>query len=86
MDSKIGVDEELLFLKEDIKSGGGGRWEMDLEGTGSEYDQNTLHTFSLFSFIEKIHSHTVVVNTFNPSTWEAEVGGSVSLRLAWSTE
>ena len=26
----------------------------------------------------------VVVYTFNPSTWEAEAGGSLSLRLAWS--
>ena len=24
--------------------------------------------------------------TFNPSTWEAEAGRSLSLRLAWSTE
>jgi hypothetical protein len=28
----------------------------------------------------------VVVYTFNPSTWEAEPGGSVSSKLAWSTD
>jgi hypothetical protein len=25
-------------------------------------------------------------NPFNPSTWEAEASGFLSLRLAWSTE
>jgi hypothetical protein len=28
----------------------------------------------------------VVAHTFNPSTWEAEAGGFLSLRPAWSTE
>jgi major histocompatibility complex class I len=28
----------------------------------------------------------VVVHVFNPSTWEAEAGGFLSLRPAWSTE
>jgi hypothetical protein len=28
----------------------------------------------------------VVVHAFNPSTWEAEAGGSLSSRPAWSTE
>ena len=27
----------------------------------------------------------IVAHTFNPSTWEAEVGGSMSSRPAWST-
>jgi hypothetical protein len=31
-------------------------------------------------------SQAVVVRAFNPSTWEAETGGSLSLRPAWSTE
>jgi major histocompatibility complex class I len=31
-------------------------------------------------------SWAVVVHTFNPSTWEAEAGGFLSLRPAWSTE
>jgi hypothetical protein len=28
----------------------------------------------------------VVAQAFNPSTWEAEAGGFLSLRPAWSTE
>jgi hypothetical protein len=28
----------------------------------------------------------VVVHAFNPNTWEAEAGGFLSSRLAWSTE
>jgi hypothetical protein len=28
----------------------------------------------------------VVAHTFNPSTWEAEAGRSLSSRPAWSTE
>jgi hypothetical protein len=31
-------------------------------------------------------SREVVVHTFNPSTWEAEAGGFLSSRPAWSTE
>jgi hypothetical protein len=32
------------------------------------------------------HSQAVVVHAFNPSIWEAEAGGFLSLRPAWSTE
>ena len=28
----------------------------------------------------------MVVQTFNPSTWEAEAGGSLNLKPAWSPE
>ena len=28
----------------------------------------------------------MLVHAFNPSTWEAEVDGSLSLKPAWSTE
>jgi hypothetical protein len=31
-------------------------------------------------------SWAVVANTFNPSTWEAEAGGFLSSRPAWSTK
>jgi hypothetical protein len=31
-------------------------------------------------------SRAVVAHTFNPSTWEAEAGGFLSSRPAWSTE
>jgi hypothetical protein len=32
------------------------------------------------------YSRAMVAHTFNPSTWEAEAGGFLSLRPAWSTE
>jgi hypothetical protein len=32
------------------------------------------------------YSWAVVANAFNPSTWEAEAGGFLSSRSAWSTE
>ena len=35
---------------------------------------------------EKLTSQAVVVHAFNPSTWEAEAGGSLILRPAWFTE
>jgi hypothetical protein len=31
-------------------------------------------------------SQAVVAHSFNPSTWEAEAGGFLSSRPAWSTE
>jgi hypothetical protein len=31
-------------------------------------------------------SQAVVAHAFNPSTWEAEAGGFLSSRPAWSTE
>ena len=34
----------------------------------------------------KLSNQTVVVQAFNSSTQEAEAGGSLSLKLAWSTE
>jgi hypothetical protein len=33
-----------------------------------------------------VQSQAVVVHAFNPSTWEAEGGGFLSLRPAWSTK
>jgi hypothetical protein len=38
------------------------------------------------SFLKNIWSRAVVAHTFNPSTWEAEAGGFLSLRPAWSTK
>jgi hypothetical protein len=32
------------------------------------------------------HRWAVVAHAFNPSTWEAEAGGFLSSRPAWSTE
>jgi hypothetical protein len=36
--------------------------------------------------LKQSQSWAVMVHTFNPSTWEAEAGGSLSSRPAWSTE
>jgi hypothetical protein len=35
---------------------------------------------------ETLSGWAVVVHAFNPSTWEAEAGGFLSWRPAWSTE
>jgi hypothetical protein len=37
-------------------------------------------------FKKKFFLLGVVVHAFNPSTWEAEAGGFLSSRPAWSTE
>jgi hypothetical protein len=40
-----------------------------------------------FDFFKKMFLEPgVVVHAFNPSTWEAEAGGFLSSRPAWSTE
>jgi hypothetical protein len=36
--------------------------------------------------LELVRSRAVVAHAFNPSTREAEAGGFLSLRPAWSTE
>jgi hypothetical protein len=38
------------------------------------------------SVIRSYHQLGMVAHTFNPSTWEAEAGGFLSSRPAWSTE
>jgi hypothetical protein len=43
--------------------------------------------FFFFLYLKKLYlSLAVVAYAFNPSTWEAEAGGYLSLRPAWSTE
>ena len=37
-------------------------------------------------FKKRKESRVVVAHTFDPSTWEAEAGGFLSLRPAWSIE
>jgi hypothetical protein len=49
----------------------------------------TLGFGGLFSFLLFKNSNPkpgVVAHTFYPSTWEAEAGGFLSSRPAWSTE
>jgi hypothetical protein len=47
--------------------------------------QPAFLTGSVLSF-KTYSSHAVVAHTFNPSTWEAEAGGFLSSRPAWSTK
>jgi hypothetical protein len=44
-----------------------------------------LSTVLIYQRILKI-GQAVVAHAFNPSTWEAEAGGFLSLRPAWSTK
>jgi hypothetical protein len=54
-----------------------------LNKTGAETISNNQ---SFYKIIKIIYKPGVVVHAFNPSTWEAEAGGFLSLRPAWSTE
>ena len=48
---------------------------------------NLRHRFTPIKVIKLVYNgQAVVVHTFNLSTQEAESGGSVSLKPAWSTE
>jgi hypothetical protein len=38
------------------------------------------------NIIKKLGEPGVVAHAFNPSTWEAEAGGFLSSRSAWSTK
>ena len=54
---------------------------------GSEGSPRSLDLESRRRFVgEERINRAVVVHAFNPSTWEAVAGGSLSLRPAWSTE
>jgi hypothetical protein len=55
-------------------------------GDGSLVKEKELNSISR-THIKKVDpSPAVVAHTFNPSTWEAEAGGFLSLRPAWSTK
>jgi hypothetical protein len=45
-----------------------------------------IHLYTHNKDKNKSNSQAVVVHAFNPSIWEAEAGGSLSSRPAWSTE
>jgi major histocompatibility complex class I len=51
--------------------------------TGSKRDKSVQNPHSVSG---KNSSWAVLVHAFNPSTWEAEAGGFLSPRPAWSTE
>jgi hypothetical protein len=57
-------------------------WEPWLMGT---HYNNRLFSVPLGINTIKM-CQAVVAHTFNPSTWEAEAGGFLSSRSAWSTE
>jgi hypothetical protein len=45
------------------------------------------HVYNIIFVLKKfITSQAMVAHAFNPSTWEAEAGGFLGLRPAWSTE
>jgi hypothetical protein len=48
--------------------------------------QSNLERKGVIWFILPCDRPDVVAHAFNPSTWEAEAGGSLSSRPAWSTE
>jgi hypothetical protein len=49
----------------------------------SENNCDSLCTVQLNIYLTQLG---MVVHAFNPSTWEAEAGRFLSLRLAWSSE
>jgi hypothetical protein len=56
------------------------RRRLQCQRVSSEVSQHSLH------FIKEYTLPGVGAHAFNPSTWEAEVGGFLSSRPAWSTE
>jgi hypothetical protein len=44
------------------------------------------HKIKNKQFKNNVESWAVVAHGFNPGIWEAEAGGFLSLRPAWSTE
>jgi hypothetical protein len=51
-----------------------------------QYSKRILHTVTLLYIKNTLFKPGVVAHTFNPSTREAEAGGFLSSRTAWSTE
>jgi hypothetical protein len=52
----------------------------------SDMSINVLRINNWSNGDKEIFSPAVVAHAFNPSTWEAEAGGFLSSRPAWSTE
>jgi hypothetical protein len=48
--------------------------------------EDTRHFLQEKRFLKLNVGRAVVAHTFNPTTWEAEAGGFLSSRPAWSTE
>jgi hypothetical protein len=66
--------------------------ELFSETDGNSVPGQTSFFFFFFFFLMNLIlrsqtlSWAVVVHIFNPSTWEAEAGGFLSSRPAWSTK
>jgi hypothetical protein len=64
----------------------------DLSGHWSEHTGHTGRSAASQAhvwgkrLIKMLPSWAVVAHAFNPSTWEAEAGGFLSSRPAWSTK
>jgi hypothetical protein len=58
-----------------------------LEAPGRVYDAHNIkagtHNIKI-SILKMVNKLSVMAHVFNPSTWEAEAGGFLSLRPAWS--
>jgi hypothetical protein len=53
--------------------------------TDTDTDRDT-HIYKISKNEKDTGHQAVVAHAFNPSTWEAEAGGFLSSRPAWSTE
>jgi hypothetical protein len=74
-----GADQEFKKKKPSVQSLVGGTLKTTIQ-------KEALGWFP-YSLREKEQgSWAVVAHAFNPSTWEAEAGGFLSSRPAWSTE
>jgi hypothetical protein len=57
-----------------------------MPSSGSQlYVQQSTYALNKYN-LKKRRCQAVLVHAFNPSTWEAEAGGFLSSRPAWSTE
>jgi hypothetical protein len=62
-------------------------FEYTIDSLGTQECKRALDFFIFTNFYLKSFCEPgVVVHAFNPSTWEAEAGGSLSSRPAWSTK
>jgi hypothetical protein len=82
--------DELIFLS--IHKPGTGRGASQLSLIYATFkkmrqaSRRTTERFPLYLPVIYIPTALPVMHAFNPSTWEAEAGGFLSSRPAWSTE
>ena len=85
----------LFYLKYPLVSSGLDRWMLNADGTVMQAAESVQGATRLvcYQYFNDFLSHTkfrqlpgVVAPALNLSSWEAEAGGSLSSRLAWSTK